>query len=455
MDARALRAIAVTVALVIMLTASPGARADDRLPDALRRMLERREAIRSLSITYGFENFRAESARAGELYQLSTEIARDGAMTHELLGYPDGSLGIFPDGQTASVMPRRYLFDKGAIWRVREGSVLLGYNTDPNAREVYRPWNLRALGLTFRSFTDRANLDPRKLIEQPFGGDVSVTYKESRRGDLVQVVGEGPRDAQVLWEIEPEKGWNPTRLVLSAGDRRLFEVLSDLQRFGQVWFPQTVEIRDGDGNIVERVWVQDFAANEDARLPDTFVPADIGAESGMVIDPVGGTSPEFLDAVWDGKKILSAEDWERAKRAGIVAPSRKVAGILEKLHDGTYVDPDSDLVRAHAERAHTAREVLGPWDKYVRDFEKRYSLDDTQTQKAELILVECKDRAVSYCAAKRRKIEISSTLPPEELQRLMRPLDDIFEHSLKPRLDALLTREQRARFPASSSRPAG
>lgn len=104
---------------------------------------------------------------------------------------------------------------------------------------------------------------------------------------------------------------------------------------------------------------------------------------------------------------------------------------------------------------------LASWDKYVADFVKRYGLVDAQEQKAESILKSCKLTAEQYLRRQRRQLdriekqiaEAKQAKPANEeavtkLEKrqaaLMEPLTEIFEKQLKPRLEQLPTRAQRA-----------
>jgi hypothetical protein len=105
--------------------------------------------------------------------------------------------------------------------------------------------------------------------------------------------------------------------------------------------------------------------------------------------------------------------------------------------------------------------LVAGWDKYVADFVKKYELVKMQKQKAETILKACKAQAEQYLrraaariesvdeqleAAKKAapKNEAAITQLEKQQQALLQPLQDVFEKQLKPRLEQLPTRAQRA-----------
>jgi len=107
------------------------------------------------------------------------------------------------------------------------------------------------------------------------------------------------------------------------------------------------------------------------------------------------------------------------------------------------------------------------WEGYTRRFIEAHKLDDEQQQKAWSVCHKCQDLARNYVNRQKSRFErlearlneLQQSSPPPvkeigqirgELAGLMRPVDDIFENQLKPRLDRLLTREQRRQAEASS-----
>ena len=113
------------------------------------------------------------------------------------------------------------------------------------------------------------------------------------------------------------------------------------------------------------------------------------------------------------------------------------------------------------------------WDGYVRNFIRKYDLDDAQSEAAWSILRECKERAASYKKSKAREFAKAADrlkqardpkLPPEvqrvktrlwrqEDKALKKPILDIF-HELQKRLDKIPRDAQRKHVEAAAAHTA-
>lgn len=109
---------------------------------------------------------------------------------------------------------------------------------------------------------------------------------------------------------------------------------------------------------------------------------------------------------------------------------------------------------------------IGPWDRYVRDFTRKYRLDSAQQATAQSILREMHERRVSYEQTHRVEYEAARAIEDDEQQErrlaeLNRPIEGLFGQ-LKTRLERIPTAEQRraagevlsASRPAAASQPA-
>lgn len=103
---------------------------------------------------------------------------------------------------------------------------------------------------------------------------------------------------------------------------------------------------------------------------------------------------------------------------------------------------------------------IGPWDRYVRDFTRRYRLDDSQQATAQSVLREMLDRREAYEQSHRDDFDAARKLAlPDQQKRLAelnQPVEYLFSQ-LKSRLDRIPTTEQRRAagdFSLSTSRPA-
>lgn len=105
---------------------------------------------------------------------------------------------------------------------------------------------------------------------------------------------------------------------------------------------------------------------------------------------------------------------------------------------------------------------LSEWEKYVEGFISRYQLDEAQTTRARTILKDCQDQGERIMKARTPVIEQldreaaelaksddkdkakKAAAIAEKRKKLLEPIDRIFEGQLKPRLESLPTRAQRA-----------
>jgi hypothetical protein len=179
---------------------------------------------------------------------------------------------------------------------------------------------------------------------------------------------------------------------------------------------------------------------------------------------------------WSGKGIVTEADWRQGVELGLWdwGPNYKRTVGLTKGKN-PYVTPDQEQRRRLFIREMKSKQVLyghaGLWEEYVREFMRRYELEEQQREKAGLILLDCQKRAQEIID--RRRNELSETVSKlldadeagkaeevaklrERLRHALRPVDVIFEDSLKPRLEKLPTRAQRAAAEAKSpsSQPA-
>ncbi|MFN0134868.1 MAG: hypothetical protein ACKVS9_01980 [Phycisphaerae bacterium] len=112
------------------------------------------------------------------------------------------------------------------------------------------------------------------------------------------------------------------------------------------------------------------------------------------------------------------------------------------------------------------------WEKYTKDFIAKYELNEEQRQKALTILKDCQDNATKVAVGKKTELEEIEKRENElktsqdagkskELGELtkrrdaaLKPIGDIFENQLKPRLDRLPTRAQRKAADDAAKKPA-
>lgn len=127
--------------------------------------------------------------------------------------------------------------------------------------------------------------------------------------------------------------------------------------------------------------------------------------------------------------------------------------------------------RRGADKAAGGTEFASKWEQYVREFIQRYGLNEEQQQQAQAILKDCQAQGERHIRGKKSEMdridaritELRNTRDPaatkevaelsEQRQKLIEPIEQIFEKSLKPRLEKLPTRAQRKSAEAAANKP--
>lgn len=348
--------------------------------------------------------------------------------------------------------------DHGGVWEHRSDYPFAGFYK-PEAPVFFGTGDLRTLGVSVAS--------PGLGIEAALWRDSGPNpaprgYREFEEAGLRVV--ESRNDAGTRrWYIDPAKGWGAVRVIFEnrAGET-ISESRSVLKLYGDVWFPSTASFYTkrfkGGKEPCEIIRVQRAVFN-DPNLPTRFKPEDIGIEVGTNIRVYlkNRTKPDDL-AFWDGSKLISQTEY------------------LERLRSGELVEGPgfqkmiSDLSAAEWERALKSTQKRGAssyvqqseWEKYTRNFISSYELDPDQAQKALAILADCQQQAEQYSSkhsaefdALNQAYKKARSSPPDagdqadvdrKRDQLARPIVDMFEKQLVPRLDKLPTRAQREAF---------
>lgn len=188
------------------------------------------------------------------------------------------------------------------------------------------------------------------------------------------------------------------------------------------------------------------------NLPETLRPEDIGVGVGMQINELSGNTGHPMVYAGDGATV-SRREYIEMVRQGRLKPDPRVAQRRRELEQRGVI--------AATRPANSATPVSStrptdddPWTIYTRDFIRRYALDPEQSQRAYLILDQCKGRRASYLLARhgdlealRSRVASADQAEQERISEQIRtielPIQRIFDRTLKPRLDRLPTRKQR------------
>jgi hypothetical protein len=164
---------------------------------------------------------------------------------------------------------------------------------------------------------------------------------------------------------------------------------------------------------------------------------------------------------WDGGQLIPSDEYRRRVDSGELVIGPTVARELSRLRARAIAR--AQAVEANQPTTSTSQparlDPLGKWERYTLSFIERHQLDGGQRERALAILRDCREMGNVHLTRTRERIarweerrqtagsRPSSAVESDALERerrqIVEPLDRIFEDKLKPRLDALLTTEQR------------
>ena len=322
----------------------------------------------------------------------------------------------------------------------------------------------------------------QSLWRDPHTSPTKWRYEEKRDGDLYVVKILKGNETTTYW-IDPKQGWAPVRVrseYEKSGSWR--ESRSILKEMDGVWMPETVRYFDGkhEGGQTPVMVVNVYEATFNRpEHPRQLTLADIGIDAGAVVTKVPVEGPHFCGR-WNGEEIIPVEqaathyveEGPLFKREVRRYKEKQVQKLLAELDRDARNNQDNlDPVELRKSVLQNPRQCESLWETYTRQFIKKYKLNEEQTQKALTVLKHCQDRGQAHLGAHREEFAkydgIMKKLGPashalrntkdskqereagansqlQELRdKLIRPLEDIFEKQLVPRLDQIPTRMQR------------
>ncbi|MFO0839295.1 MAG: hypothetical protein U1D55_12325 [Phycisphaerae bacterium] len=405
------------------------------------------------------------SDAAGRPLRFVSRYARNGDWSVEHRGDPDGYTVFEPaSGEGISKYPQVYLQNGDGAWYWQESdpdcdfwprnSANPSASPDPDARKEVRftgiapsPWSMKS-DVGFRAVWN----DPRNAI---------VRWRESRRGDVFIVVGECENGAEFTWEINSAKGWNCERVAFEHEGVVIQESVSSLRKYGDTWFPEATHYFF-KGELIQSVRVTNATLGARAA-PARLTLADLGVEAGTNITYKDRTLPIGDTRVWNGEAEAPIDVFYAEVHAG----KRKQGPTWERRNRGeTIVSPyataeqkrQPQISAVQIDMEAIAGRHVPFWLRYVREFIQRHELNGEQEQTAMAVLSRCEqsaDKAIEPKGDQLRKLvgqrreairqndAVRRTELREEIERILEPVNRIFETELKPRLDQIPTREQR------------
>jgi hypothetical protein len=403
-----------------------------------------------------------ESAGSRTVFYTSLISPNEEAIINQ--GDEEGVVFRAPTGQPTRLSPPRHsvLQDAENVWNHGDRD-LVAYVQERSAKTggIYR---MRALGVV-------GGLSLAEIDEAAAGfSDCSEEFV-----GRLKVITARHAAGMIRWTIDPDRNGAPVRIEnLGPDGAPRFETRIELKQFDSFWFPSLVETFavDASGNQrrVESIAVHAVEFNRESH-PSVLTPTDIGVEAGVNVHLQKADGSMDL-RVWDGASIASLDDYfTRVKRGEArqgPAVLREIARSQALLAARATTQPglvESILARSESFTIETDP-ILSAWEKYTASFIWRYQLDTDQIQKALDILKSCQERGRSWVDRHREKIdafnrELESAAPGArqpadvvrvraERDRILEPINEIFERELKPRLERLPTRQQRVDSGATS-----
>ncbi|MBI5864210.1 MAG: hypothetical protein HZB38_06860 [Planctomycetes bacterium] len=380
-------------------------------------------------------------------------------------GDRSGAVVLKTDGSVATRTPRNtYEADGDLITRV----------ADPLETAIYRKHNssvktdFRSLGFSASAATFEIE---RMVWGEPARLSIPKTFETSRDGDLEKVVAIGESDRTTYW-IDSARGDSVVRVRKELPNGQWWESKSELRQFDGIWFPESIVCRSSkfhDGAEPERV-IRVLAAEFDAPdHPIELTPADIGMECGMNV-LVSEAGKPTQTGRWDGQDVVSDQQYFDRLATGEIRESPRLREAVLRLAQGD----SSENPAAPAGAAPTAgvgsgdimavaKDVLTKavgmtlWEDDVSEFIRKYQLDAEQADKATAFLHDAQERAAEYLRRNKAEFAALEQLQAQagdtqsgrakyndKLLTLVRPITEIKERKLMPRLNKLPTRAQRA-----------
>lgn len=445
-------------------------------PSSLLALEQNRNSIASGRIAWSVLLPRDDGYR--ELAFVST-YAKNGDTMFERRGDPEGWVEFDRAGAGVDRFPKLYLRTGNKFWFHAEtgasaqvwdqASDLFPHRGEPgfNACPPMTAWrDPRAAGAYFGDITMASGFSP---VWQD-RSDQNITWTERFEGGFFLVTRTNEDGSVISWMIDPQRGFNAVRVSRSHPQLGELEVAeSTLREFDGVWLPETCKYYAG--GTLQSIFTINRAALNRPDDPAELSPASLGMEPGVnVIASRGETQ------IWDGQKPVASDEWRTALRHGNARPGpniqRMYDGLPHPLNTPSQLADRERIIAEATKQLALGQPQMGAWERYVHGFITRHRLNPEQTERAWSIYRQCREKADQYVArnrdellktadalsAARKERHFDKIQALRERQRVQHePLERIFEHELKPRLQKLPTRAQHDTAGASqpASRPAG
>jgi hypothetical protein len=436
-------------------------------PPALIAMEKARESLTSAEVYWSNTFFYGD--RAGNTTYLRSLYAGDDVASTEF-GDSEGVVSRDADGKPTGILPWSVLIKRGSgvLFQNRNATAQVFETSDLALKEMIR--DMRTMGMLPKGIDPSAH--PRDYLATYPTRDTRQRSYSQTQVDGIYKVEMDTENSKTVWYIDPNTGWSCTRSELRELSGALVNYSETAyQKYGDTWLPVSTAYMDRNDEL--RVFQEVSQARvNDKDLPSSLSPADIGVEVGVAMlgSPNSGSQQGQYN-YWDGQNVVSKEEFDRRMKAGDLELGPSVKEFFKNIKKyneaGVPYNPGIPLeVLAPEGSAAYARlsnaglftkppatqpstliiEPKDPWDVYAIKFIKDYKLDQEQSSKTLQILEDFKVLRQKYL-----NMLPTSAKRVEDTTKLLRNVDNMFDNGLKPRLQRLPTRRQKAEFLAAQS----
>lgn len=315
-------------------------------------------------------------------------------------------------------------------------------------------------------------------IIRPFGMGQTVEYTQRAEGNGEVIIARNG-DKEMAWHFDDASAGAPSKVVYTEAGRIMAESRSVLGKYDNRTFPTRIEYyKFGYRGGVEPFNVMEIQSL-DVNSPNT--PNELNLEAIHIDAGINVTirqegAPDKVEMRrWTGTRFATLEEANDAERKGVwisgphVLANRQRARDLMKMREESGqraptvagdAGATSKRITVDDRPPSLAANVISGWEAYTRRFIARYRLNGDQTDQALRLLRNCESEAQEWIQrhpddydqyentiARMRAGERGASATGGEMDRLraklLEPLDDIFERTLKPRLNAIPTTQQR------------
>jgi hypothetical protein len=236
-----------------------------------------------------------------------------------------------------------------------------------------------------------------------YGGKIPVPARFSctRDGKLHVVTAALERDWEHEWSIDPDRGWNPIRVVTRKKGSSGFwaEMKCTLRKYDQVWFPDVIVYSGGSPVRKRTIRIESCRFNRTDQ-PRVLGPRDIGIESGTNVHVIedwlsGKITPESEAGLsWNGDQVVSRAELKEQVRSGDVKIGPTLVVESNRLGREQRARHSAEKERNNAVIHETAFRVPNSWEKYVQLVSALCSFSANQRVSADSILKDVLQRAI-------------------------------------------------------------